>query len=801
MHEIAQDSLLKETEAPVLCYHCGQKCEESLYLDEKQFCCYGCKTVYEILNTNNLCQYYQLGDHPGISLRQPNDDSFLYLNEKTIQKKLLSFDSEDFARITFYIPAIHCVSCIWLLENLRKIEPGILRSETHFAKKSVTLDYHPARIKLSHIASLLSSLGYAPHITLSDSAKNEKPDNRSLLIKLTVAGFCFGNVMLFSFPEYLGISQHDALLNRAFSWLNLLLSVPVFFYSSSDYLKAALKSFKQKQINIDVPIAAGLVALFVHSAYAIITHSDPGYLDSFTGLVFFLLIGRWFQEKTYETLAFDRDYKSYFPLAVQRLHNNLWQPAVIHQLQVGDRIQLRNMEVVPADGKLIDDHAFIDYSFVTGESRPVKASLGDLIYAGGRLIGQPVQLVVEKSVSQSHLTSLWNNPAFGKVNESRYKKIIDRAARRFTWIVLALAIITGIYWQLTRPDQMWLVLVSVLMVACPCALALSAPFTFGNMLRVFGKHKLYLKNVDVIERLAAVDTVVLDKTGTLTHGEKPKAEFIGKLNDAEWAAVHSLTGASSHPLSMIIAQWRGKVSTEKISGFKEIPGKGIEGRVNQQLYKIGSAEFVGTLPIKDTGGSHVYVSVNGETLGYFLIPTSLRKNIRRMISALGHKIDALLSGDQENQTTELRSLFSSSTLFFFNQSPHDKLEYIYNLQRNGKTVLMVGDGLNDSGALKQSDVGIAITDKAGVFTPACDGILEGNQLGLLDKFIELAQSSLVILKTAFVISFVYNAVALSFAVSGHLTPLVAAILMPLSSISVVVFSFVAVNFIAKRKLT
>lgn len=782
------------------CFHCGQDCEETHWLDEKVFCCYGCKTVFEILNANDLCEYYRLDNHPGISLRDVDDKNFSCLDDESIRKKLITFDSEEFARVTFAIPAIHCVSCIWLLENLQKIDRGILRSEVNFARKSVTLDFAPGRIKLSKLASLLSSLGYAPQITLDTREKINHALTNPLVFKLTVAGFCFGNVMLFSFPEYLGLDQTDPFLNRMFSFLNLALAIPVFLYSGFDYLRSAAKSFKQRQINIDVPIAAGLIALFCRSAFDIVTTTGPGYLDSFTGLVFFLLIGRWFQSKTYESLAFDRDFKSYFPLAVQRMVNNEWKSVIIYNLAAGDLIQIRNMEIVPADSTLVDDHAFIDYSFVTGESRPVKAKQGGKVYAGGRLIGQPIKLVIEKSTSQSHLTSLWNNPVFGKANESKYKKIIDRSARVFTWVVLVIAAITAIYWQFTNSSQMLLVLTSVLMVACPCALALAAPFTYGNMMRVFGRNQFYLKNADVIERIAAIDAVVFDKTGTVTHGDKPQVEFIGKLSDEELGAIKLLTRSSTHPLSVMIAQSINKISEEKIFDFKEIPNKGIQGIVNNQFIKIGSSEFTDVQHFSDPQGSIVFVSIDRELKGYFHIRTSVRKNIKGMIDRLGKKCDALLSGDKDTDAPVMRLLFGDHALLFFNQSPHDKLDYIHNLQQNGKTVLMVGDGLNDSGALKQSDVGIAVTDSAGVFTPACDGILNGDQLSSLDKFISLAKSSTAILKSAFVISFFYNAVALGFAVTGNLTPLIAAVLMPLSSISVVGFSAIVVNTVAKQKL-
>ena len=789
----------KQIATEVQCYHCGQPCDEAHWLEEKAFCCYGCKTVFEILNANDLCEYYSRDEKAGISIKSIHQESFAYLDEKSIRKKVVEFDSPTFTKVAFFVPAIHCISCIWLLENLQKINIAILRSEVNFARKAVTIEFDPKNTKLSAIAALLSSIGYVPQINL-DQQKDRKVIDKSLLYKLSVAGFCFGNVMLFSFPEYLGIDQADHTLMRIFSWLNLLLSIPVFFYSGFDYLRSAFKSFKQKQINIDVPIAAGLIALLFRSSYDIISATGPGYLDSFTGLVFFLLIGRWFQSKTYESLAFDRDFTSYFPLAVNRFVQEEWKSVVIYELQVGDQIRIRNMEIIPADSVLLDELAYIDYSFVTGEAKPVLVKQAETVYAGGRLIGSPVRLVVEKKTSQSQLTSLWNHEAFRKISESKYQKIIDAAARKFTWIVMGIAVLTAGYWQINYPNEMWLVLTSVLMVACPCALALAAPFTYGSMLRVFGKHQLYLKNADVIERMAVIDAVVFDKTGTITHGRLPEVAWVGEIEDAELAAVKFLTGSSAHPLSMLIHHHLKGGTLGSVDLFKEIPGKGIEARVDGKFYKIGSAAFVGFLEKIDLQSTRVFVSVDGDIKGYFSIRVTVRKNLKDMLQRLGSTCKALLSGDSNADQENMKEVFAPSVRMLFNQSPHDKLDFVCTLQNGGQKVLMVGDGLNDSGALKQSDVGLAVTDNSGVFTPACDGILYGEKINSLDKFLSLAKSSSTILKTAFAISFLYNAVALSFAVTGNLTPLVAAILMPVSSISVVGFSTLAVNYVASKKL-
>lgn len=783
----------------VACYHCGQPCEEVNHkIDDKQFCCQGCRTVYEILNENNLCEYYTYQQTPGVNLRYVSEETYSYLDEPSIRKKLLSFDSDNYARVELFIPSIHCISCIWLLENLQKLNPGVLKSEVNFARKRTTIDFNPGTTSLSAVARLLASLGYAPQVNLSEEKKEESvTTSKTLIMKLAIAGFAFGNIMLLSFPEYLGLEGTETELKTLFSYLNIALAIPVTFYSGWDYFANAFQSFKQRLINIDVPIAVGLAALFLRSTYDILSNTGPGYLDSLAGLVFFLLIGRWFQSKTYESLAFDRDFKSYFPLAVQKKENDDWKPIVIYELEKGDTIRIRNWEVVPADSLLLDEEAYFDYSFVTGESKPVSVKAGGLVYAGGRLVGKPVTMVVEKKTSQSHLTSLWNKEVFQKPEESKYKKIIDAAARRFTWVVLGVAIVTGVYWYMHDQSQMWLVLTSVLMVACPCALALAAPFTYGNMLRVFGRHGFYLKNADVIERLAKIDTVVFDKTGTVTNGAA-RLEFVGDLSDNELGCVKVLTSSSSHPLSNLITKSIDINVSMAVAGFSERPGKGIEGNFDGQLIKVGSAAFVnfdGNLPELS---SKVFVSVNNEVRGYFKIETSVREGVSELMRNLGSKEVALLSGDSEADKERMKELFPANASLQFNQSPHDKLDYISTLQHQHKKVMMLGDGLNDSGALKQSDVGVAITDDTGVFTPSCDGILEGAKLSQLNKFISLAGSATFILKTGFAISFFYNIIALSFAVSGHLTPLIAAILMPISSISVVGFSSISVNLVGNK---
>jgi Cu+-exporting ATPase len=695
------------------------------------------------------------------------------------------------------VPSIHCISCIWLLENLQRLNDGIVKSEVNFSRKQATIDFSPSKISLGAVARLLSSLGYAPSISL-EGHKIISSTNNVLITRLAVAGFCFGNIMLLSFPEYLGLDEADYKLKVVFSYFNLFLALPVILYSGQEYFIAAWKGYRQKQINIDVPIAAGLAALFLRSSYDILSLSGPGYLDSLSGLVFFLLIGRWFQSKTYDSLAFDRDYKSYFPLAINKKIKEEWKPVLVHDLAKGDLIRVRNMEIIPADSYLKGTEAYIDYSFVTGESKPVHATDGDYIYGGGRLIGQPAEFIVEKKISQSHLTSLWNNKVFHKNEESHYKKIIDKVAQKFTWAVMALSVVTALYWWIVAPSQMWLVFTAVLMVACPCALALAAPFTFGSMLRVFGRYGFYLKNADVIERLAAIDVVVFDKTGTVTYGAS-EIKFNGNLTDQEFGWVKLLANSSTHPLSRLVSKSILLESSEPITNFSEIPSKGIQGNIANHFIKLGAASFAG-FEGDQNPKSKVYVSIDGIVRGHFTVEASIRSGMQALINKLARKVPMyLLSGDHGSEQERMKNIFPLDTKLHFNQTPLDKLHFVSNLQQNGFRVMMIGDGLNDSGALKQSDVGVAVTDDTGVFTPASDGILKGEELQNLNQFMKLSKSAITILKIAFGISFFYNTIALGFAVSGHLSPLIAAVLMPISSVSVVGFSSLAVNWVARNR--
>lgn len=790
-----------ETKTTLHCFHCGDECVNTkIIVVDKNFCCEGCKMVFEILNQTGMCGYYDLNQSPGSSQKfNVRTDKFSFLEDTAIEQSIISFKDENQTHVTFYLPQIHCSSCLWLLENLHKIEPGVVLSHVNFERKEAAIVYNHKQCSLRKVAELLTRIGYEPYISYSDMGKKRPRVNSSKIYRLGVAGFCFANIMLLSFPEYLGIDQKEENLLIFFRYVNVLLSLPVFFYSAGEFYNSAWQGIKQKFLNIDAPIVLAIWVTFIRSLFEIFSGTGSGYLDSMSGIVFFMLAGRILQDRTQKQLSFERDYTSYFPVAVTKVNGVESTTLALPDIQLGDTLRIHDQELIPADGILTRGNALIDYSFVTGESVPVVKEMGEIIYAGGKQLGGNIELLVIKEVAQGYLTSLWNKDAF-KEDPSKDRSFVHNISYWFTWGVLLTSFAAGIYWYFTNVIVMWNAVTAVLIVACPCALLLSNTFTNGSILRIFSNNKFYLRNATVIEKLATANTLVFDKTGTLTTRAYQDVVYQGlPITSSIKMKIGALAAQSSHPLSNAIANWSGTVVGNPVIAFEQIPGSGIEGMVDDDLITLGSSLFVtGKEDKMTTSGSVVHVAVEGVYMGFFRLQNQYRKSIPSMLQRLTNKFTLLvISGDNDTERSYLRQLLGPNTDLYFNQQPADKLTIIEALQKKGSKTVMIGDGLNDAGALKQSHVGIAITDDTNNFTPASDAILDASKLPQLEQFIQLAKANKVIVMTAFIISIVYNIIGLSFAVQGLLSPMIAAILMPISSISILLISFGFTHLTAK----
>ncbi|AZI67148.1 HAD family hydrolase [Kaistella daneshvariae] len=779
------------------CFHCGQAIvKERIAFDNKAFCCNGCKSVFEILNMNDLGNFYELNKSSGIRPNDENIAQFDYLDTSEVFTKVTDFSEGNTTLVTFKIPVIHCSSCIWLLESLQTLNKDINYSQVNFTRKTVQISFNHNELKLSELAKFLTNLGYKPVINLETADKKEEFFDKTLIIKLAVAGFAFGNGMLFVYPEYAAqvMGTSDFWMEQyknLFRFISFLLATPVVFYSASDYFKSAWFGLKNKIVNIDVPIVLGIIMLYGRSIYEVLTDYGPGYFDTLCGLLFFMLLGKLFQKRTYSALSYDRDYKSFYPIAVTKIDFNGEQKNILlNELKIGDRIMVRNQEIIPVDVILIKGEGNIDNSFITGESASIPKEPGDKIFAGGKQIGSVLELEVIKTVNQSYLTQLWNKEAFRKY-ETGLDTITNDISKYFTFIILGITLIAGIYWAQVDFEKMFQVVAAILIVACPCALALSAPFTLGHIMRILGRNKFYVKDTLTIEKLAKIDTLVFDKTGTITHNKEANIVYEGNaLSEFDKINLKSLLKNSNHPLSKTLYQHL-EVGEEylPVENFLEIAGKGYSGTVRGKSYKIGSASF-NSQQSKNLETA-VYISSDETYLGKYIFTNEYRGNMAEMFGKFQEYPIHILSGDNASEENSLKSLVPHIAGMKFNQSPENKLNYIKELQDENRKVAMLGDGLNDAGALKQSNVGIAVADDTHSFTPSSDVIMAGEKMPFLRDYFDLSKDAITIVKITFGISFFYNIIGLSFAVTGHLSPLVAAILMPISSITVVIFTSVA----------
>jgi len=821
----------KETNRPVLespkektngfsvCYHCGAQTRKPLVKHEHEFCCSGCLGVYEIIEKNNLCEYYNFNQTPGVSLDQYEEKTykFDFLENQEIVNQLIKFKSGSQIHLDFYLPQVHCSSCLYLLENLYQILSGVISSKLNFSRKELSVVFDSEQISAKKIAEFLTKLGYEPYFSLSDlgDKKGISSPSKSRIYKLGVAGFAFGNIMLLSFPEYFAYGTDLDGLKPYFQWIILGLIVPVITYSSTEFYKLAWGGLKQRYLNIDLPIVLAMMITFFRSLYEVFTHTGPGYFDSLSGIVFFMLLGRILQDRTYKSITFNRDFTSYFPISSTLFKEGKEVTVPIVNIAVNDELIIHDQEIVPVDGLLVSGKALIDYSFVTGESKPVELEAGSWIYAGGRQLGASVRILSQKTVSQSYLVSLWNkNDQKEQKTPTIESTYVQKASMYFTLVLFSIAATAAIYWGMNDPSKIWNAVTAVLIVACPCALLLSVTFTHGHILSLLARHGFYLKSARVIERMNQIKHIVFDKTGTLTQSQDPLIQYVGlPLSDMEVDAIASISRESTHPFGRSLAKKLNRIPLD-VEFVENVAGQGMSGACDGMKVRLGSSEFLKvsegqlaelTSPIKEENrdtlkGSSIWVEIDGKVRGVYLFSSAIRSQLSESIDQLGKEYKlSLLSGDNSREESVIRGIFPSNTQVLFEQKPHDKRTFIEQLENAGVKTMMVGDGLNDAGALMSSSIGVAVTEDISYFTVGSDAIVLGSALKKLPQFFKVARDMRNIIWWSFVISILYNIVGLTFAVQGELNPIIAAILMPSSSISIVLFTWLS-SLISARKL-
>lgn len=761
--------------------------------------------MYALLQEHHLCAYYQ-GDEP-VGTTQRNRDRLAYaiLDDPAVASRFIEYSDARRLRVRFALPTMHCASCVWLLERLPHLQSGVISSEVDLQRKSITIDADPRTTNVRSLAELLRSVGYDPLVHVEGTEvgqlQQRKEATRGLYLRIGVAGFAMGNIMMFSIAQYLAHGAQgveiDPVLLQVFTWLSIAMSLPVLLYSASPWMRSAVVALRNRTLNLDVPVALGITTLFVRSVIDIASGAGEGFLDSFAGLVFFLLIGRVFQQKAFDAVTFDRTVRSFFPLSVRKQSSMGDEIVAIESLRVGDTIMIRNGEVIPADAVLMSPVGYIDYAFVTGESVPVEHVRGAVIYAGGKVVGTGIELTVTKPVSQGYLASLWERSS-ARTARDGYRQHSDRFGRWFVWSVLAIAVLGFVAWL---PDLTMAlnVFTAVVIIACPCALTLASPITLGTAMGILGRNKMYAKNIGVLRELDNVRSVVFDKTGTLTSSQ-PSVVYHGEpLRPDELRAVQSVAAHSTHPISRGLAA--GCRAVDDARDVEEVPGQGISGVSGSHHVAIGSNEFMEQLGLCAAGSDHINltrVALNNRIVGEVIAQTVVRDGVTELIDELrmqGMQC-RLLTGDSDRDRELLTKSFQQDEMTF-RATPADKVAQLEQL-RHDNSVLMIGDGLNDMSAMAVADVSIAVTENTSTLAPASDMIIPATHVHRIGSLIRYARALRGVITAALWFTMIYNVCALTIAITGNLTPVITAIMMPVSSLLVIGISVGGAHVFARR---
>jgi len=787
-------SLLKKA-TQTRCYHCDDNTSNPVIGFGHTFCCEGCKTVYEILSNNDLCNYYEFAEQPGVKPKETDSSPFEHLDSEAAFKRFGVFEDHNIRIVKLNLPYMHCSSCVWLLEKLHQIEPSITDSRVDFFKKEIKISYKKDGIQLSQCVALLHRLGYAPDLSWSNTDQH-KASNKHLVSKMGVAGFCFGNIMLLNFPEYLDTNFKLVSPDIAhwFTLIALFLSIPALAYGASDFFVSAYKSIRSKTLNIDLPISIAILATFIRSVYDIAFGIGPGFLDTMCGIIFLMLAGRWFQDFTYKHIYFERNFKNYFPLFVSRLNNNEVSAVQVEELIPGDIIHLKHGEITPTDSILKSVESRFDLSFITGESKLIHKKEDDYIYAGAKVMGNASDLLVVKPVSRGYLTGIWENDQDREELKDE-NLLTEKISKYFSIIILAIAVLGFMFWSLYSMQNAFNVFTAILIIACPCTLLLATTFTYGHAIRYMGRAGLYLKQNGVINKLGQITLVAFDKTGTLTDRLNNKATFLG--DESKLSDLIMLASQSNHPVNIAICKIAQKSNTP-IFDFEQHTGKGIEGKIQDQYMKIGKATYVNYPIGLQNENATAYATINNQPVGYFILEQSPRKGVIPMLKALRKKLKiSLFSGDNDTSKATYEGIIEQMQFFL---RPDEKQNEIEKLQHANEKVLMIGDGLNDALALKTAHCGLAVAESENCFFPSCDGLLKADQIHKLPQILTFIKKVNKVILISFGFSLVYNLVGISFALTNMLSPLVAAVLMPTCSITIIVATWLLIRHMYQKYL-
>lgn len=814
------------TDAParVACAHCGLDVPPGL-LDasrEEQFCCQGCDAAYTIIHGCGLEAYYKVREKAATTESNRPVES---------ARTFADFDDPAFGKLycrpapggrmtcELFVEGVHCVACVWLIERLPKIVPGVVEARLDFGRSIVRLDWEVSRAKLSQIARALATLGYPPHPARQGDARAlRKREDRRGLIRLAVAGACAGNTMLLALALYAGVFDTiEAEYVTLFRWVSLAIATVAVFWPGSVFFRGAWAWLRVRAMTLDVPLALGIGAGLAYSWVSTIRGEGAVFFDSLSMLVFALLVARVVQQRQQRAAVDSVELLFSLTPSVARRVDDAGQvtECAVESLSVGDRVRVLAGECFPVDGVVEEGASNVDESLLTGESKPVAAGVGARVAAGTTNLMAPVVVRVQATGDQTRAGKLMRLIEDASRRRAPLVQIADRIAAHFVVGVVTLsAIVLGV-WAFIDFEQGLENFAAMLIVTCPCAVGLATPLSMTVAIGRFASHRVLIKGGDTIERLSRPGVLVLDKTGTITRGRVAlvSTHVVREVDAGELLAhVSALEASSTHPVARaLIGDSRGFV----VQDFIEIRGAGVRGVIDGKMLVVGSPAYVRSIATDDLGPidpiiesglatllsegfTPVLVARDGRIVAALGLGDSIRDDVPAAIAALRSRGWDLriLSGDHPEVVAHVaRKLGIAPAHAVGGATPEDKLAAISQLvaerdaaHNSRSPVVMAGDGVNDAAALAAADVGIAVHGGAEASLVAADAHIAKPGMKPLVDLISTSARTMRVIRWTLGVSILYNVVAAGLAAFGLIGPIGAAIIMPISSLTVLAMS-------------
>jgi len=781
----------------VKCSHCHLEFSEDVMIKDEElyFCCKGCQGVYNLIHDRDLESYYS---KVGKTELAPPKETLLNsetFDGEAFQKQYIKNNRDGLSEISLIIEGIHCSACVWLNEQILYETDGIIEANINFSTNRAKIVFDKNIIKLSKIVDTIRAIGYdAVPFEITETKKRLDKERKDYYIRLSVGIFSVMNIMWISIALYAGyftgIEQNIKTVLNIAEWI---LSTPVLFFSGWIFFKGAYFGLKNRVVNMDILVASGSLLIYLYSIYITIFELGDAYFDSVAMIITFILVGKFLELLSKRNISESLDLiGKYQPIEVEKVDGT---KVSVENLQIGDKIVVKTGERVGVDGKIIKGSGTIDESTITGESLPVLKNIENRVLSGTLLIDGYLEIEVLKDYKNSHIAKLVGMLEEAMNSKPNIENLANKLSGQFSITILTLSLLTFLGWAIFGDDLSFafITAVSVLIIACPCALALATPIATLVGLNLGTKKGILFKEAKFLETMAKADILAIDKTGTITNG-KPKVTDFQKFQDFSEDRLFSLLKLSNHPISKGVLEYLGEKNQVELSEVKTIPARGVIAKYQNIKILGGNAELllengVSNIPKIETTSSTFYYSENGIIKALFLLEDTLRNDAKigiEKIQKLGIEI-TILSGDTKKSVSKIADEVQIEN-WKSDLKPQDKLNWIKENQKKGKVVVMVGDGVNDILALASADIGIAMGSGTDIAMEVGDIVLQRDSINSLFDSFQISKRTFKLIKQNLSLSLIYNSITIPIAIAGFVIPLIASISMSFSSILVVLNS-------------